>query len=363
MRRLLARSLGILLLAAVASAVAQVPSLLAVPGNLPSTQRGALVSQRAALEAQWDGLRSRVEAHNAQCTGVPANSAASAECRQRMAGLQNDVGAYVSAVKEFNAMIAGLAAAPPQGASGLISEGEEAEIGRLVTAELDSRMTLVTDPQVTRYVEGIFARVVAHAPRAGVAYRVRVCRDCVVDICWAACSMPGGSVYVSTRLIGMLDNESELAGVLAHEVGHISARHAAQSRDDLARTTITAVLTGGPAWPVVQKVLFYRNSREHELESDRLAVEMLYQAGIRPTSLTTTFEKLRRLPPPPPPPPSAPPPPGADLLRTMNDIYFSTHPSPRERIDAIAPLLADPRFNAIRTVDSPDFHRIQTRLP
>ena len=353
MRSLFSRALGIFLVAVATSAIAQVPSLLAVPDYVPSSRREALLSQRAGLEGQWVTLRSRVEAHNTQCTGVPENSAASAECRRRMGGLQNDIGAYVSAVKEFNALIAGLAAPPALAASGLMSERDEAELGKLATAEMDSRMTFVTDPQVTRYVEGVFAKIVAHAPRTGVAYRVRVCRDCAVGICWAACSLPGGSVYVSTRLIRLLDNESELAGILAHEVAHISARHVAQGMDDLARTTITAALTGGPAWPVVQKALSYKNSRDNELQADRMAAEMLYRAGIRPTALTTTFEKFRRLSPPP----------SADFVRTLEDMYFSTHPSPRERIDAIAPLLADPRFNAIRTIDSADFHRIQKRLP
>lgn len=353
MRSLLLGALGIGFIAVAASVLAQVPSLLGVPDSVSSPQREGLLHQRASLEARWNVLRSRVEAHNSQCSNVPANSAASADCSQRMGGLQNDIAAYVAAVKEFNAMIGGLGAASRPNPSGLMSEREEAEVGKLATAEMDSRMTFVTDPQVTRYVDGVFAKVVAHAPRTGVAYRVRVCSDCAAGLCWAACSLPGGSVYVSTRLIRLLDNESELAGVLAHEVGHISARHFAQSRDDLARSTITAVLTGGPAWPVVQQALSYKNSREHELEADRLAVEMLYQAGIRPTSLTTTFEKFRRLSPPP----------SANLVQNIEEMYFSTHPSPRDRIDSIAPLLADPRFNAIRTIDSPQFHTIQKRLP
>ena len=353
MQSALAGALGVVLLAVAAKTAAQVPSLAAVPFYVPSPQRERLADRRALLDEQGRALSFRVDVHNKQCNHVPANSPASADCRLRMGSLQHDIAGYVVAVKEFNRIIGQLAAPSPPDPAGLMSEREEAEVGKSATAELDSRMTFVTDPRVTRYVESVFARLVAHAPRSRASYRIRVCHDCAAGLCWAACSLPGGSVYVSTRLIRLLENESELAGVLAHEVGHISARHFAQSRDDLARSTITAVLTGGPAWPVVQRALSFKNSRDHELEADRIAVEMLYQAGIRPTALTTTFEKFRRLSPPP----------SADFRRTIEEMYFSTHPSPQDRIESISPLFADPRFNVIRGVDSPEFRAIQKRLP
>ena len=238
----------------------------------------------------------------------------------------------------------------------LMSETEEAELGRRSAAALEGTMTFVTDPRVTAYVEGVFNRIVRHSPRPGVAYRVRVCINCGDRVCAVACSLGGGSIYVSTRFIRLASHEGELAAVLAHEVGHVAARHYAE--DDEFRATAVAVLNGGPIWPIVRRALAMKYSRDNESEADRLAIEMLYRAGIRPTALTTSFEKLRREEE------------AARLSRTSPNLvdpfagaYFSTHPSLPERMSSIAPLLADPRFNTLPTNNSPDFQTAQSRLP
>jgi predicted Zn-dependent protease len=251
-----------------------------------------------------------------------------------------------------------IAAAPSSqpAIASLISETEEAELGRRSAAALEGTMTFVTDPRVTAYVEGVFNKIVRHSPRPGVAYRVRVCINC--GACGVACSLGGGSVYVSTRFIRLVSHEGELAAVLAHEVGHVAARHSARGFDDAFRATAVAVLNGGPIAPIVQRALSMKYSRDNESEADRLAVEMLYRAGIRPTALTTSFEKLRREEE------------RARLGRTSPTLvdpfaaaYFSTHSSLPERMSSIAPLLADPRFNTLRTNNSPDFQTAQSRLP
>lgn len=138
--------------------------------------------------------------------------------------------------------------------------------------------------------------------------------------------------------------------MFAHEVAHVAARHQSQNMDDYARATGVGVVLGGPVWPLVQSALFMKFKRDQEREADRLAVEILYQARIKPTGLVTLFERIRRTRPRP------------GILEAVHDIYFSSHPSEQERIQNLGPLLADPRFNEVHVTDSAEFHAVQRRL-
>jgi len=98
---------------------------------------------------------------------------------------------------------------------------------------------------------------------------------------------------------------------------------------------------------MIQQGAYLKFIRDQEREADRLAVEILYQAKIKPTGLTNFFERLRR---------------GESGDETLMDRFYSTHPSPEERKENLAPLFADPRFNQIPQVDSEEFQKIRAKF-
>lgn len=151
-----------------------------------------------------------------------------------------------------------------------------------------------------------------------------------------AFALPGGQVFITRALYEQLQTEGQVAGVLAHEIGHVVARHAAQQ---IAKQELTQGLTGAVVIAsydpqdrssqataqialVVGQLLNLRYSREHELESDRLAVRFMAEAGYDPRALIGVMEVLAAEGGPQPP------------------EFFSTHPNPDNRIQQIEEAIA-----------------------
>lgn len=354
MRRLALRGLpllGILFAFVPLPTLAKIPQPASVPASLESETRHELNQKRAQLLERRNAIRAKVDNHNQRCRSVRADTSLAAECSEAMGRLQGEIAAYVQAVKNFNRMVQQAAAGSEKTlASPILTEKQEIELGRKMAGELETRMTFVTDPRVVTYMQGVVDRLARHSTRRGIAYKVKVCTDCVVPGCFFACSLPGGAIYINSALIQKLSNEAELAAVLAHEVAHVAARHQSQNIDDYVRASGLSVLAAGPLWPIAQPAVFMKFKRDQEREADRLAMEILYQAKIKPTGLITFFEKIRRMRPRP------------GMLEAVHDVYFSSHPSEQERIQNLGPLLADPRFNQIRGIDSAEFHTIQRSL-
>ncbi len=336
---------------------AQVPRLDPIPESLSGPQREELTSRRSQLEAQWTALESKVKSHNPKCDKVPVNTPLANECRQAQTALNSEIAAFIQAVKSFNQTVEQAATAPqqtvpspsPQTVSSFVSERYEIELGDRVSTERDSQMTLVTDRQGINYVQGVGNRLASVSTPPGIEYKVRICNDCGIPQCSFACSILGGHIYINGALIRRLDNEAELGAILAHEVAHIAARHQVQNLSDHLRAAGTSVLLAGPLGPLIHSAVFTKFERDQEREADRLAVEILYKAGIRPTALITSFKKLKH-------------PTSTGVLETARNIYFASHPSEKERIQNLEPLLADPRFNQIREFDSPEFRAVRNRL-
>ena len=150
-----------------------------------------------------------------------------------------------------------------------------------------------------------------------------------------AFAIPGGAIYINTGLIQSVNNASELAGVVAHEIGHVTARHTAQLAKRQrntgfvaqAATIVIAVLTGNYyaanagelASRVVAQAYVSQYTREFEREADTLAVETLVRAGYDPNGLVTMFETLRKE--------------SSDGLRAPQ--FLSSHPATVERIEEV----------------------------
>lgn len=178
------------------------------------------------------------------------------------------------------------------------SQEKEVAIGRRLAAEVEQQTKMVDDPMVTEYVNRVGQNIVLHSD-AKIPFTIKVIDSDEVN----AFALPGGFFFVNKGLILAADNEAELAGVMAHEIAHVAARHAMenQGKGKLLQYGILGglIMTGGIAGTVLQNtaglgqmLAFFKFTRGAEEEADRLGVQYLYAAGYDPTAMATMFEKL-----------------------------------------------------------------------
>lgn len=175
---------------------------------------------------------------------------------------------------------------------------KEMMLGRQLAAEVEHQVRLLNDPVVTEYVNRIGQKLVRNSD-AQVPFTIKVVDDDDIN----AFALPGGFFYVNTGLIEAADNEAELAGVMAHEIAHVAARHAtktATKRDIWDFASIPLIFVGGPVGLAVRQVSqiavpmsFLKFSRDAEREADLLGMEYQYAAGYDPQAFIDFFEKLQ----------------------------------------------------------------------
>lgn len=178
------------------------------------------------------------------------------------------------------------------------SREKEMQIGRQIALEVEQQGKMVEDPVVTEYINRVGQNIVLHSD-AKVPFTIKVIDSDEVN----AFALPGGFFYVNRGLILAADNESELAGVMAHEIAHVAARHAMENQGKgaaLQYGMLAGMIFGGPiASTVLQNgggilgaLSMLKFSRGAEGEADRLGVQYLYASGYDPTGMSTMFEKL-----------------------------------------------------------------------
>jgi predicted Zn-dependent protease len=206
-----------------------------------------------------------------------------------------------------------------------LSDDQEVKLGKQINEQLvNNEITLSRNQQLNRYVDGIGQRLVPHSDRADIPYTFQVVRDDSIN----AFATMGGFVYIHTGLIAAADNESELASVVAHEIGHISARHAVQQMKQraIAQGLLSAAgLDESAAVQIgVELAVSRPNSREDELEADKKGLDTLTRAGYAPLGMISFMEKLQRQGGSPP-------------------SFLSTHPAVSDRIDILKAQIDNPR--------------------
>jgi len=234
----------------------------------------------------------------------------------------------------------------------LVSVPQEIEIGREANAQVKKKTAELRDPQVTAYIARVGQRLAKAAPGARYPYGFSVADYREIN----ALSLPGGPVWINRGVLHASTNESQVAGVLAHEIAHIAQRHAA---DQLTKTLLAqwslgalgAMLgnTGGAgtaqiAGAFVTNGVFLKFSRDDEWEADRVGVQIMRKAGWDPRGMIELLEVLRR---------EQKRDPGAV------DVFFSTHPSPQDRIAQLTAAIGR-RRGGVR--DSAQFRAIKLRL-
>ena len=201
-----------------------------------------------------------------------------------------------------------------------ISTEKEIEIGRNIAATIAGRFPVSSDAALTRYVNLVGLTVASQAPRGDITYRFAVLETPVVN----AYAAPGGYIFITRGSLSLIRSEAELAGVLAHEVGHVNARHVInqiRKSDTMREVRNTVDLRGATLDAVVgtgTNALFTGLSRGDELEADSLGLEYAAGAGYDPGGLAAFVGRL-------------------DQHAGEGPVseFFATHPRPDERVERL----------------------------
>ena len=176
-------------------------------------------------------------------------------------------------------------------------EGGERELGRRFLLEVRSELPLVEDPVVTEYVDRIGRRLVATLGPQQFDYQFFVVQHPALN----AFAVPGGYIFIFSGLLGRVESDDELAGVLAHEIGHVSGHHIVRQQQEGQVWTAAALLgvllsavnpvIGAGAIAAAQTAQL-KYSREFEQEADYLGLRYANQAGYDPHALGSFFKTL-----------------------------------------------------------------------
>jgi len=213
-------------------------------------------------------------------------------------------------------------------AGGCISDEREQEIGNAMAAEVNPHLPLIEEPLLVDYLQSMGEQLVSVTDRPDVAYRFYMIDTDIVN----AFALPGGHIYVTRGLVQRTEDGPEFAGVLAHEIAHVAARHGARKLQRHLRTgslvnvMYNTILGGEPAilrensLQLAEEIWSARHSRRDEKEADRLAVKYLLRSGVDPHAVVRVLEGLleeERA--------------HADLA-SGGGAWFSTHPMTENRI-------------------------------
>ena len=202
---------------------------------------------------------------------------------------------------------------------------KEIQIGKQLAADVEKNAKLVEDPVIAEYVNRIGQNIV-NSSDAKVPFTIKVIDSEEVN----AFALPGGYFYVNSGLIELAQDEAELAGVMAHEIAHVAARHGTRSatRAQLIQyASIPLLFIGGWAGYGIQQAANFaipmtmlKFSREFEHQADFLGVQYLYKAGYDPTAMVQFFERLKAM-----------------QKKSKSSIAkaFSSHPLTKSRIKAV----------------------------
>ncbi len=218
-------------------------------------------------------------------------------------------------------------------ADAVLSKSDEARLGRAIMAQIRQSGSVVEDPIVTEYINEVGSRIVANVNDGTQSFKFFVIDDPNIN----AFALPGGFIGVHTGLLEATRNEDELAGVLAHEVAHVTQRHIARAIHASQRQSImtTAIMLGAILAGVVsgdadaaqagmvvaqgtaaqQQINF---TRSNEYEADRIGIRAMGDAGFDPHGMATFFEVMSRQSP-------------ADLDMRVPE-FLRTHPVTTQRI-------------------------------
>jgi len=175
---------------------------------------------------------------------------------------------------------------------------KEIAIGKAMAQQVEAQSKLIDDPVISEYVNRVGQNLVRNSD-AKVPFTIKVVDSDVIN----AMALPGGFFYVNSGLILAADNEAELAGVMAHEIAHVAARHTTRqlTRYQFANyMSLPLIFVGGGIGLAAREAVgigipmtFLKFSRSFEAEADYLGIQYMYKAGYDPNEFVNFFEKIQ----------------------------------------------------------------------
>jgi predicted Zn-dependent protease len=238
----------------------------------------------------------------------------------------------------------------------LVSESEEVEQGRSYHPEIIKTYGLYDDPELQDYVSRIGQMLAKKSHRSNLEFHFTVLDSAEIN----AFALPGGYIYVTRGIMAYLDSEAELAGVLGHEIGHVTARHSVRQQAGQFASSLLSVLisatTGqsslGNLSQQLSTGIIRGYGREHELEADRLGAEYLHKTGYDPDNMLevigvlkdqevyeTELAKRENRP-----------------ANTYHGVY-STHPQNDDRLKTVVRAAKNLSSKEYRDDDQPTYHQ------
>ena len=196
-------------------------------------------------------------------------------------------------------LLAACATNPVTGGSDfvLMSEEQEISLGRQYSAEIVKEMPAYEDPGLASLVQSVGDAIAAHSHRQDLIYRFTVLDSTTVN----AFALPGGYIYITRGLLAYLNSEAELAAVLGHEIGHVTARHSVRQHSTATMTGIlgavlaasTGIQGADTLTNLAGTAIVRGYGREHELEADRLGAEYIAKTGYDPKGMLEVVGVLK----------------------------------------------------------------------
>jgi predicted Zn-dependent protease len=229
---------------------------------------------------------------------------------------------------------------------------KEVNLGRQIAAQVDQQAKFIDDPVITEYVNRVGQNIALHSD-AKIPFTIKVLDSDDVN----AFALPGGFLYVNKGVIVAADTEAELAGVMAHEIAHVAARHGVEqaSKATLANYAMIPLIfmsggLGAIAYNAAQigvPLAFLKFGRGAESEADKLGAQYMWAAGYDPHYFMTFFEKLDKK--------------EKSKPGTLSKL-FGTHPPTGDRAVKVRDLLTRFPDREEYTLSTSDFSRVKSRL-
>jgi predicted Zn-dependent protease len=209
----------------------------------------------------------------------------------------------------------------------LMSEAQEIQLGQEADAQVRREMGVYQNAELQRYVSDVGLRLARASERPNLPWHFTVVDEPAVN----AFALPGGYIYITRGILPFLNDEEQMAGVLGHEIGHVTARHSAQQYTKATSAGIGLTLLGifvpearplQGAAETALSVLFLKYGRDDELQADRLGAEYTAKSGWDPRGVAGMLRTLQRL----------------DAAAGSNrgvPNWLSTHPAPGDRVEKV----------------------------
>jgi predicted Zn-dependent protease len=252
---------------------------------------------------------------------------------------------------------AGAAALAALAASGGVSQQQEVELGQQQAQQVNAQLPMLNDATINAYVNSLGNALARTTSRADLDWHFAVVNTNVIN----AFALPGGYIYVNRGVLARASNESELAGVIGHEIEHVVRRHSVKQMEQAQGANVgvgiacalTNVCSNTAAQAAIQvggTAVFARFSRGDEVQADEGGFNNVVRAGINPRGMLTFFQKLL-----------------AEEQQSggggNTSAWFSDHPGTQDRIADIQRMLdaGGNRYAGLRT-DSQGFQSAKRRL-